>query len=377
MILHRINSLLTILCAVTALSSCTGTEKDCDRTKADNHDHGIGEIVITQEDALRYGIEILPAELQNFSDVIRVSGQIINSTTDEVTVTAKAAGIVTISPDVNTGSAVKAQSTIATVALGAVSGGNPNEAAHAAMSAAKKELDRLEPLLAEGIVTQREYNAALAAYQSAKAAYSPAASSGIVSSPISGVVTTLYVKSGMFVETGSPIATISKNSTLLLRAELPERYRNRIDMIKGANFRTSYSDDWTDIDSIGGKLSIVSPSGAEAQAGYIPVYFTMTNDGSLLAGAYAEVCLLLQPEEPSLSVPDEAITEQQGIYFVYVKTGDHTYEKRRIEKNESNGFATRIISGLNEGDDVVVKGVTMVRLAETNGAVPEGHSHNH
>jgi len=36
-----------------------------------------------------------------------------------------------------------------------------------------------------------------------------------------------------------------------------------------------------------------------------------------------------------------------------------------------------ILSGLHEGDKVVVGGVSFVRLAEQSTVVPEGHSHNH
>ena len=97
----------------------------------------------------------------------------------------------------------------------------------------------------------------------------------------------------------------------------------------------------------------------------------------MAAGDFADVCLLLSSEKKTIAVPDEAIVEQIGNYFVYVKSGDHSYEKRRIEKGESNGTLTQVTSGLADGDIVVTKGATMVRLAETANAIPEGHSHNH
>lgn len=34
-------------------------------------------------------------------------------------------------------------------------------------------------------------------------------------------------------------------------------------------------------------------------------------------------------------------------------------------------------SGLKTGDELVTEGATVVKMAESSGAVPEGHSHNH
>lgn len=76
-------------------------------------------------------------------------------------------------------------------------------------------------------------------------------------------------------------------------------------------------------------------------------------------------------------MPNEAITEQQGNYFIYVKTGSHSYEKRKVIPGLSNGIETEIKSGIHEGENIVVKGATIVRLSEQGGNIPQGHSHNH
>ena len=157
-----------------------------------------------------------------------------------------------------------------------------------------------------------------------------------------------------------------------------EKSRSRIADIENANIRPSYSDRWISLDSLGGKKAAANAADAiAAEAGYIPVYFSFVSDGRMAAGDFADVCLLLSSEKKTIAVPDEAIVEQIGNYFVYVKSGDHSYEKRRIEKGESNGTLTQVTSGLADGDIVVTKGATMVRLAETANAIPEGHSHNH
>lgn len=341
------------------------------------HEHGANDIVIEPEDAKKFGIETEKVSLQPFNNVIQVTGQLVNASTDEATVTATTPGIVTLSGSIEVGKSVGAGQAFASISSQGISGGDPNAAARVAVNAAKAELDRLTPLLAEGIVTQKEYNAAKAAYDAARASFSSGAASGKVTTPISGVVTQLLVKSGQYVEAGTPIAVVSKNSSLMLRADLPEKYRTMLSNIVGANMRTSYSNSWVNIDAFKGHRVEVAQGQAAARTGYIPVYFTLENDGTLSSGSYADVCLITNVGSDAIVVPTEAISEQQGAYFVYVKESEHCYEKRRVTLGESNGSETAITSGLEPGDEVVVKGAIMVKLAESSGAVPEGHSHSH
>lgn len=76
-----------------------------------------------------------------------------------------------------------------------------------------------------------------------------------------------------------------------------------------------------------------------------------------------------------LAVSSEAITESQGIYFVYVQHSADTYRKVEVTLGASDGMRTEILSGLHPGDKVVTRGATLVRLAANATAVPEGHSH--
>jgi len=216
------------------------------------------------------------------------------------------------------------------------------------------------------------------AYETAKAAYSPSAASGRAVSPIAGTVARLLVSPGSFVNAGDPIADISSASTITLRADLPDRQARLLDSVKDANFRTAYSDKWYNIGELNGKVSAsTGGAGTAAGAGYSPIYFTFDNPGNIVPGTYAEVTLLGSPREGVISVPTESLSEQQGTLFVYVRLNDHGYEKRHVTTGGNDGIRTEILSGLKTGERVVVKGATIVKLAESSGAVPEGHSHNH
>ena len=78
-----------------------------------------------------------------------------------------------------------------------------------------------------------------------------------------------------------------------------------------------------------------------------------------------------------MSVPSTSLSEQQGQLFVFVQLDEDCFRKVPVQVGQSNGTDVEILSGLHEGERVVTEGTTFVRLAETSGVVPEGHSHTH
>lgn len=113
-------------------------------------------------------------------------------------------------------------------------------------------------------------------------------------------------------------------------------------------------------------------------SGYIPVYFTVSNtDGNLAPGTFVDASVILTDTTTAIAVPTASISEQYGNYFVYVRSGDHEYIKQKVSVGTSTGSLTEITSGLQPGQEIVVEGMAAVKLSESSGAVPEGHSHNH
>ena len=368
-----------IFLLIIVLASCSKHDtNDQHSHEAEAHQHDEDEIILEPEDALRFGVETRLVTDTIFFNSINATGVIENSPSDIAVVSAPTAGILTLTPGITVGATVKSGQSIASVSASAVSGGDPNRVALANLQAAKKELDRLEPLLADGIVTRRDYNAALAQYEAAKAAYSPAASSGCVSAPFAGIITQLENKSGDYVDAGAPIASVACNTSLIIKVDVPEKYRSELSDIRSASIRLPYTDSWLSIDSLGGSfVNTESRSLATATAGYIRLYIRIDGNGLISTGGFVDVCLLCGNSSKAIAVEREALVEQMGNYFLFVKTEDHAYQKRLVTTGATNGNLIQITDGLNPGDEVVIKGATTVKLAENSGAVPEGHSHQH
>lgn len=376
----------TVTAALLSLPSCKSDDGKSEL--AHNHENGEthaeeiakakshGEIVLEPETAARFGVSVETVAPAPFRDVIKVSGTIMPSTGRSGIIASPAAGIITFARGIEQGSAVNAGSTIATVRAAGVTGGDPNLAAKAAYEAAKREYERLKPLYEDRLVTASEFNAARRAYEESSAAYSAKASTGAVTSPVKGVITSVDVAEGQFVQVGETVATVSSSDRLTLRADVPEKYYGRIAAISDAVVSLPYSDSTLTVSETGGKR-ISQTETAPVTPGYIPVYFSFANNGSVIPGASVGVYLLGNTADNVITVPLSALSEQQGQMYVFVRLDKECYAKVPVRTGRSDGKRIEILSGLKPGDEVVAAGTTTVRIAESNGVVPEGHSHNH
>lgn len=362
----------------------------CHNHASDGHDHESetkeahkdgatsgDDIVLEPEMALRFGVECDTVRSGAFSEALKVSGRVLATGNELAVVSAPTAGIVSFSRDMVPGKKVPRGARIASVRTGATTGGDANQAAKAALDAAKRELDRLKPLYDQRLVTASEYNAALAAYESARAGFSASAASGAASAPISGVIVSLDVAEGQYVEAGAPLASMASDKEITLRVDLPRRMASRMGTF--TDLRLALADVGTVLVSeLGGKRSGASPaaSGNNASA-YVPMYFSVpAASAGLLTGGGFEGWLLGSGREDVTAIPVSALSEQMGDFFVYERLDEDCYRKLPVVVGSSDGERVEV-GGLRPGTVIVTQGVTTLRLSENAKAVPEGHSHNH
>ena len=145
--------------------------------------------------------------------------------------------------------------------------------------------------------------------------------------------------------------------------------------VSSAHFRTSYNNHVYQLDSLNGRLLSYGKS-TDGTSYYIPVTFEFDNRGEVLPGAFAEVWLLSGEREDIISIPRSALTEEQGVKFVYVQLDAECYQKREVKTGADDGARVEILSGLKEGEKLVTQGAIHVKLASASNAIPE-HTHNH
>lgn len=344
----------------------------------EKHGHG-PEIVISPERQAALGIKTARVTAGPFSEIIRTSGQIVPSAGDEMTVVAKSDGIITLS-NLSEGSVVGKGARIGTISSREIGTGDRLAKARVTYEIAKKEYERDLQLSKDNIVSESHLDRSRLEYEHAKAEFDALSAGGngsggvMVSSPLSGFIKSLFVTSGAYVETGTPVATVSQNRRLRLKADLSEKYFGKLGQIRDAHFVTSYSDRVYRLSDLGGRLA----SYGRASDGdyFIPVTFEFDNKGELVPGSYVDVYLIASDTGNCLSVPLEAVVEDQGVHYVFVQDAKGDFLKREVVLGESDGIRVPVRKGLEENEVIVVEGAVSVKLAGVTSA-PAGHTHNH
>ena len=344
------------------------------------HDHGSNpdEIILAPHKAKAAGVASMEIQPKSFRQVINASGEVQAAQGNESTIVANVAGVVSFQRSVTEGMQVGKGATIMTISASKLQDGDPAERARIAYEAAKADFDRASRLVESQIVSQKEFNAIKERYENAKLAYEALnknqTKKGVsVTSPMGGYVKNLLVKEGDYVSVGQPLATVTQNNRLFLRADVSERYYKYLNNITSANFKTPYDNQVYELEALNGKLLSY---GKSAGSFYVPVTFSFDNKGEIIPGSFVEIYLLSKDMENSIVLPVEALTEEQGLYFIYIQKCEESYKKQEVKLGASNGKEVQILSGVQPGDKVVVKGAYHVKLASASNALP-AHSHEH
>ena len=378
--------LLAALCLLAA-AACHNKNEDHDHgtaSEAEAHAHegeaAHGEIVLSPERAREAGVEVETIQPGKFSSAIRTSGVLSPSGKGSATVTSLTSGILSWNGATPVpGQRVSDGETIARVSAGGMGAGDAVTRAAIAFEAAEKEYLRAKGLLEDRIISQREFTAIKADYLTAKNAYQGSSADGAgngvaVSSPIDGSITGVLKTEGDYVAAGEAIATVSSDSRLRLTADLPEKYASLRNSISGVNFKLHYGDTPVCLTGTEGR-PVSAGRSVSASSAYIPVTFEFANRYGLMNGSYVEAWLLTDSRDGVISVPESALTEEQGEFFVYVRLDEECYRKVPVTLGGRNGVDVEIVSGLDGGEDVVVMGAYQVRLSAAS--VIPGHTHNH
>lgn len=348
--------------------------------EAESHAGHSDEIILSKEKAAAAGVKAEVIQPGTFYNVITTSGHILAAQGDETVVTANVAGIVSFDRPVTEGMQVSKNGTLFTLVSEHLQDGDPVKRARIAYETAKEELERAEKLVGQKIVSQKDFNSIKERYENARIAYEAlapnAGQEGVaIKAPIGGYLKSCLVKEGDYVSVGQPVASITQNRKLYLRADVSERYYGVLSTIRSANFKPSYSEETFSLKELDGRLLSYGKATDDA-AYYIPVTFEFANRGNIVPGAFAEVYLLSDERQNVISLPVSAITEEQGLNFVYIQLDETCYKKQEVTLGCTDGNRVEITSGLKGGESVVTQGAIHVKLASASNAIP-AHSHSH
>ena len=339
------------------------------------------EIIFTKAQAAKTDFEVREVQPGIFHQIIKTTGQIMPAPGDESVIVATSNGVVSYANNnLAAGSAVGQGQTLFYIASKNLGEGDYYARTRASYEKAKAEYDRGQKLVKDKIISQKEFETIQLNYQNAKIAYDAISgkqsAKGVgITNALNGFIKNITVKDGEYVTSGQPIATVSQNKRLVLRADVSEKYFPSLRNIHTANFKTPYDNQVYALPELSGKLLSAGKS-VEANTFFIPVTFEFDNRGAVIPGSFVEVYLISSPMENIISLPVSALTNEMGYFYVYKQLDEEGYQKQEVKIGANNGKEVQILSGLQPGERVVTKGAYQVKMASASGAIP-GHTHEH
>ncbi len=262
--------------------------------------------------------------------------------------------------------------------------------AQARRNQAKREIERLTPLLEKGMVARKAFDDAVAAEEVA-AADVMAAQAALeqtrldldytrVAAPLSGVTSRALKSVGSLVEAQQTLLTtisqvdpihvvfsVSESDSLRVAAQtgsgrlvLPAagRFQASVRLSDGTTYSRSGRVDFADV-------RINPATGASEMRAVLP-----NPDQSLRPGQFVRVRLDGASVPGALSVPQRAILEGPQGKLVLVVNGANVVEPRPVQVGQWSGDEWIVENGLKPGDRVIVDGVVKAPPGTTVKAVP-------
>lgn len=252
--------------------------------------------------------------------------------------------------------------------------------ADAELRAAERDAARVEAV--PEIVSQKERDDAVARLESARAS-STAASRDLdvlgaalgsagrsartltLTSPIDGIVTSADVTLGEGVEAGRVFFRIIDSTRLWVRADVPEREASVARTLAGATAQVVVPGPRT---SPVTARHVASTGTIDRETRTVSVFFETDNAaGALLEGMLVEIHAETEARAMAFMVPASAITSLSGRTLVFVHVQPEEFAPRDVVVGLASGGDVEVVSGLEEGDRVVVSGTYQVRAALLSG----------
>jgi RND family efflux transporter MFP subunit len=183
-----------------------------------------------------------------------------------------------------------------------------------------------------------------------------------ITAPFDGVVTWRYADTGSLIQAGTsnvssmPVVKLSQVNVLRLRIPVPESLAASVRDGEPADIRVKATDE-----HFSGKV-IRSTDSLDRSTRTMQVEVDVPNqDYKLTPGMYADVSLRVQNDPNALTLPLQAIDRGEDKTTVLLVNSQNHVEEREIHTGIEGSDRIQILSGLNEGDRVIVGNLSKYR----------------
>ncbi len=232
----------------------------------------------------------------------------------------------------------------------------------AKMKIAEAEADRAGRML-QALIARK--NQVLAKMEQAKADVTRAqiyVDYSRITSPINGVVVSKQAEIGLLAAPGVPLMTLEDNSVYRLEVSVEDSMLKQVRL--GAPSRISI--DAIGLKELSGRVTEIVPAsdpGSRSSTVKIDLLDVKGSSGGravLRSGLYGRARFSIG-EKQILKVPPKAILQRGQLVSVFIVDSSQVLHLRLIKTGKQYGDYLEVLSGLNDGDRIVVEGIEKVR----------------
>lgn len=244
-----------------------------------------------------------------------------------------------------------------------------NTEALAAVAAAKAELAdsesqvrRARELYKTKAVSASETEQLVARRDADRAALDAAESrlgDTVIRAPFAGRVGLRRISLGSLVNSNTVITTLDDTDTIKLDFDVPETHLARL--VEGL-LVTAQSAAWPEV-LFRGRIAAVDTR-VDPVSRTILVRALIPNDEGLLRPGMFLTVTVLKKDISALMIPEQAIVPERSEQFVFVVDSAGVVERRTVQTGRRRPGQVEILSGLDDGEQVIVEGTQKARPGE-------------
>ena len=257
------------------------------------------------------------------------------------------------------------------------------ERARAFLGQAQIDVRRYTPLVAQRAISQAELDKALSSETAGKAGVD--ANQAVldnaelnlgwttVTSPISGIAGVSKVQIGDLMTPITIMTTISSVNPIYVDFNIAEQ-----DYLRFVREKTGRSAG-QDLELILGDGTVYPRRGhalfvnreVDSRTGTIQVRGEFSNPGNVMRpGQYARIRAVTELRKSAVLIPQQAVSELQGVYQVGVVSADNKVTIKTVKLGPQSGDMWVVESGLQAGDNVVIDGLQRIKTGMTVAPTP-------
>ncbi len=225
----------------------------------------------------------------------------------------------------------------------------------------ERDLERMRQLLEQGAIAQSDFEALELAFKVSQSTYDNLLENTVLRAPIGGVVSARNYDRGDLYAMAQPIYTIQQITPVKLLVAISEADYTRVKR----GDKVTLTADALPGRSFSGSIVRLYPTMDAATHTFNAEIRVANENRELRPGMYARVMVDFGSRE-NIVIPDVAVLKQQGSgqRTVFVLQPDQTVAVRMVEVGRHAGTTYEILSGLEEGEQVLTGGHTNLKAGE-------------